>query len=198
MYTHIWHMYMHCVSFCTNLFSCLALGWKTHKDTNRTYRQTDRPMAISRAHPCMHTRWHSHTKTHTHTQTHARARAHTGGHTKGICHNNSCLPCPQNPLSGLKPAYECAGGRLQRLDQLDVSVSPPLVLCCGTGCTACVALARTCADIETRTGCTIRIHTCINDSAISTSIYMYRWIYIYVYICIYKCVCVISERGFHL
>ena len=43
---------------------------------------------------------------------------------------NSCLPCPQVPLSVLEPADERAGGRLQRLDQLGVSVCPPPV-CAG-------------------------------------------------------------------
>jgi len=40
---------------------------------------------------------------------------------------NSCLPCPQVPLSVPQPADEFAGGRLQRLDQLAVSVSSPPV-----------------------------------------------------------------------
>ena len=35
---------------------------------------------------------------------------------------NSCLPCPQVPFSVLKPADERAGGRLQRFDQLEVSI----------------------------------------------------------------------------
>ena len=40
---------------------------------------------------------------------------------------NSCLPCPQGTLSEREPADERAGGRLQRLDQLAVSVCPPPV-----------------------------------------------------------------------
>jgi len=40
---------------------------------------------------------------------------------------NSCLPCPQVPFSEREPADERAGGRLQRLDQLGVSVSLPPV-----------------------------------------------------------------------
>ena len=42
---------------------------------------------------------------------------------------DSCLPCPQDPFSVREPADEHAGGRLQRLEQLAVSVSPPPV--CG-------------------------------------------------------------------
>ena len=46
---------------------------------------------------------------------------------------NSCLSCPQVPVSELEPADERAGGRLQRLDQLAVSVSLPPV-CAGWMC----------------------------------------------------------------
>ena len=38
---------------------------------------------------------------------------------------NSCLSCPQVPFAVLEPTDERARGRLQRLDQLGVSVSPP-------------------------------------------------------------------------
>jgi len=38
----------------------------------------------------------------------------------------SCLECPQGALSVRQPDDECAGGRLQRLDQLAVSAVPPL------------------------------------------------------------------------
>ena len=44
---------------------------------------------------------------------------------------DSCLPCSQVPCSVREPADERAGGRLQRLDQLGVSVSPPPV-CAGS------------------------------------------------------------------
>jgi len=40
---------------------------------------------------------------------------------------NSRLPCQQGTFSAIEPADERAGGRLQRLDQLAVSVSPPPV-----------------------------------------------------------------------
>jgi len=78
---------------------------------------------------------------------------------------NSCLSCPQGPLSVLEPADERAGGRLQRLDQLGVSVSPPPV----------------CAWWRKKTTC-VCTHMCV-----------YRCMFIcicVVYLCVRVCMCV--------
>jgi len=59
---------------------------------------------------------------------------------------NSCLPCPQGTSSGQQPADEHARGRLQRLDQLQVSVSPPPVR---VGCRGQPTFVYTCICVYT-------------------------------------------------
>ena len=82
---------------------------------------------------------------------------------------NSCLSCPQVPFSGREPADERAGGRLQQLDQLGVSVSPPPVCALWRRKTTCV--------------CThICVHGCVY---IYTYMYINIHVYIYIYIHIY-------------
>ena len=68
---------------------------------------------------------------------------------------NSCLPCPQDPSSVLESGDECAGGRLQRLDQLAVSVSPPpvcvggvCVCLCACACERLCELVRVCVRVS--------------------------------------------------
>jgi len=51
---------------------------------------------------------------------------------------NSCLLCPQAHSAANESADERAGGRLQRLDQLAVSVSPHPVRAVWRGKSACV------------------------------------------------------------
>jgi len=77
---------------------------------------------------------------------------------------NSCLPCPQGTLSALEQADERAGGRLQRLDHLGVSVCPPPV---------CAVWRR-----KTRCVCT---HICVRVDAHS---------YVSLCVCGSVCVCV--------
>ena len=84
--------------------------------------------------------------------------------TECIC-VNSCLPCLQWPLSALEPADERAGGRLQRLDQLAVSVSPPPV--CGMW-----------RNLLVHVQCVFR---CI---FICMCVYMYICVYVNVYVCV--------------
>jgi len=80
---------------------------------------------------------------------------------------SSCLSWPQGPLSVHQPADERAGGRLQRLDQLAVSVFPLPVW------SACVYLWVLC------------------DFFIDTFLCIYICIYIYMYISIYISIYVI-------
>jgi len=78
---------------------------------------------------------------------------------------NSCLSCPQVSVPILEPADERAGGRLQRLDQLAVSVSPPLA----------------CVGAEGNLRVNVHVRACIQ----SIHIYNYTCIYIHIYIHIY-------------
>jgi len=75
---------------------------------------------------------------------------------------NSCLSCPQVPFSDLEPADERAGGYLQRLNQLAVSVSPPPVCAGWRG--------------EITSVCT---HICV-----------YQCVFICICVCVCICLCV--------
>jgi len=90
---------------------------------------------------------------------------------------NSCLPCPQDPLSGREPADERAGGRLQRLDQLAVSVSP---------CSVCAGWRWK-----------LRVFAHIY---VFTDAYLYvMYIFISICVCVYMgaCACTQSSRPGH-
>ena len=89
---------------------------------------------------------------------------------------NSCLPCPQGPCSVRKPADERAGGRLQRLDQLGVSVYLPslcAVLWGDDGVCMCVCV-RVCVIV-----CVcVCLYVCVRMCAC-----------VYVRVCVCVCVC---------
>ena len=90
---------------------------------------------------------------------------------------NSCLSCPQVPLSVRQPADERAGGRLQRLDQLAVSVCLPYVCSVWRRKTTCVCthiseyrcifickFVRVCICVFVRAYGCVRLHTVLLTS----------------------------------
>ena len=98
---------------------------------------------------------------------------------------NSCLSCPQVSVPILEPADERAGGRLQRLDQLAVSVSPPLVCVGAEGNLRVNVHVRACIQYKH-----IYNYTCIYIHIyIHICIYSYSYIYIDIHVC--KCTCVL-------
>ena len=83
---------------------------------------------------------------------------------------NSCLPCPQVPCSFPQPADEFAGGRLQRLDQLAVSVSSPPVYAVWRGKFTSYLRAY--------------VHSYVFINA-----YLYVRFCVFVFVCVFMCMC---------
>ena len=104
---------------------------------------------------------------------------------------NSYLPCPQVPLSVQEPADERAGGRLQRLDQLAVSVCPPPVCVVGRACNYknfFIAYSILFIHIHTYIYIYIYSYSCIY---IYMYIYMYVYMYIYLFMYVYVYICIL-------
>ena len=107
--------------------------------------------------------------------------------------------CPQVPVSVLEPADERAGGRLQQLDQLAVSVSPPPVCAVWRWVALCVCVHRFMCIYTCILKCKcVFVHVCVYAVAVCltslTSTYLpplcaVLWRDDGVHACLCVCVC---------